>query len=409
LNKRSVILSHSGKQHSYHVAQALRNLDVLKTFYTSSYVSNLSLQAAVEKFGLNFWSKRFLPGLGKPYVNASWKYELKEILYRKIKGNTQKVNELIFDRDIQFDRSLSKKISRIDFDTFWGFQGSALQCLRQANEKGKNSVCEMTIAHLPYAKTILDEEAKLHPEWADSIDFSAFPAQYERRLIEEPHTASKVIAISSFLKETLLKDNVSGDKISVIPLGFDADRITYIREQRPISGRTLKLLYAGRVTQRKGMKYLLEAMKGFSKSEVELHIIGNVYGSGNAFKRYSELYRYSTGLSQNELFKIYCNYDALVFPSVLEGFGLVTVEAMGAGLPVITTPNTNAAELIRDGENGFLIPVRDAEAIRKAIEKLRNLNDRDFQKMRECARSTALQFTWKAHEGHIRDFVLKNL
>ncbi|WP_458922692.1 glycosyltransferase family 4 protein [Flavitalea antarctica] len=266
----------------------------------------------------------------------------------------------------------------------------------------------MTIAHLPFAKRILDEEAILHPEWADSIDFSSFPATYEARLVEEPHIASKVIAISSFLRQTLIDDNVSEDKISVIPLGFDAGRITYKKEKPPLSGRPLKLLYAGRITQRKGLKYLLEAMEGFSKNEVELHIIGNIFGSGNAFRKYSDRYQYSKGLSQNELFKIYTNYDALVFPSVLEGFGLVTVEAMGAGLPVITTPNTNAAELVRDKENGFLVPIRNSKAIRSSIETLRNLSNQEFQEMRECARATALQFTWQAHENHIRNFVFTN-
>jgi len=405
LNKKSVILSHSGKQHSYHVADALNKLEFLEKFYTSSYITNLTVQQLVRSAGLTYLTRRFLPGLGSPHVQSNWKYELKEIIYRKLKGNSRKVNDLVFERDMNFDKSLAKKLDKLNYDIFWGFQGSCFESLKKANKMGKVSVCEMTIAHLPFTKKILDEEALFHPDWADSIDFTSFPSEYESRLINEPHIASKVIAISSFLKQTLVSDSIPEDKISVIPLGFDVHKIPYNEKVESLDNRPLRLLYAGRVTQRKGIKYLLDAMSAFKTSDVELHIIGNIHGSGNAFKKYTDSYTYSAGVSQNELFKMYGNYDALVFPSIVEGFGLVTIEAMGAGLPVITTPNTNAMELIRDGENGFLIPIRDVHAITEAITRLRNLNDPDFQKMRACARKTALLYTWQAHQQKISEFV----
>ncbi|RYY11871.1 MAG: glycosyltransferase, partial [Chitinophagaceae bacterium] len=181
--------------------------------------------------------------------------------------------------------------------------------------------------------------------------------------------------------------------------------IAYNAVSKNLSSRPLRLLYAGKITQRKGISYLLEAIKGFPKSSVELHIIGNVHGDGKAFKKLAHLYEYQKGVTQSELFKLYSHYDALVFPSVLEGFGLVTVEAMGAGLPVITTPNTNAAELIADGVNGYVVPIRDSNAIAEAIHKLRSLTDPEFHQMRENARLSALQFTWDSYKERLNTFV----
>lgn len=263
----------------------------------------------------------------------------------------------------------------------------------------------MTTAHLPFVKRIYQEEAALQPEWADSMDFSSFPAYYERRLTEEPMIAGKVIAISSFLKNTLTQEGIAEEKVTVIPLGFDASSICFNEETDSIANRPLRLLYAGKVTQRKGIKYLLEAMQQFNKRDVELHIIGNVSGSGKALQNYKSNYSYQPGVTQQELFELYGHYDALVFPSILEGFGLVTVEAMGAGLPVITTPNTNATEIINDGINGYLVPIRSTGAIVQAITNLRNMDNASFQQMRWSARQTALQYTWDTHRDKVNQFI----
>lgn len=405
MQEKRFIISHSGKQHSYYVAKALLELGYLKTFYTSSYIANFALQNFIQQKGLSFLSRRFLQGLGGQHVKSAWRYEFKEQMFRKLKGNTQEVNELVFKRDVSFDKDLAGKLSRLSYDVFWGFQGSSRKCLEVAGNMGKPGICEMTIAHLPFAKRILDEEAALHPEWADSIDFTSFPAYYEQRLIEEPLIASQVIAISSFLKETLVQEGVSADKVTVIPLGFDTGLIKFTEEKAPITNRPLRLLYVGRITQRKGIKYLLEAIKKFNKKDVELHIIGNVYGSGKAFQTYKSQYQYTPGVSQSELFHLYGQYDALVFPSILEGFGLVTVEAMGAGLPVITTPHTNATEVIEDSKNGYLIPIRSVDAIAKAISDLRSMDDSSFQEMRFNARQTALKYTWDAHRENVAKFI----
>jgi hypothetical protein len=408
LNKK-IILAHSGKQHSYHVAKALFDLGYLEKFYTSSYIRSGFLQGVINKANLNFWSRRFIDGLYGNAVDCNWKYEAKEIVHRRLKGNSNYINELVYKRDIGFDQALANKLKKLDYTVYWGFQGSSHECLKVVAGENRTGICEMTSVSLPFAKKILMEEAILHPEWADSIGFAELPAHYEKRILEEPQIAKHVIAISSFLKQTLLADGINADKIHVLPLGFDAKKIKYIPQTDTINNRSLRILFAGRITQGKGMKYLLDAMKMFNKQDVELHIIGNIFGSGNAFKKYSPYYNYRPGVSQAELFQLYSNYDVLVFPSLLEGFGLVTVEAMGAGLPVITTPNTNATEVIKDGENGFLVPIRDTEAIVNAIGKIRNMDDGQFQQMRRNARNTALQYTWDVYRENLAQLLINNI
>jgi glycosyltransferase involved in cell wall biosynthesis len=404
-----IIVSHSGKQHSYHVARSLLQLGLLDTFYTSSYVRNVVLQNYFLRRGNTYWTRRFLEGLGGNYVKANWHFEIKEIIYRKMYGKTSKAQNAVYQRDENFDRYVSHQLKKhAEATHFWGFQGSCLETLKKANELGKTTLCELATAHVVAAKQILGEESKLHPEWADSIDNLVFPSHYEKRLQQEPHVAQYAVAASEFTKQTLLADGVPESKIIKLPLGFDVDYIPYQERKDDITQRPLRLLYAGTVTQRKGIKYLLQALQQLNTNEVELHIVGGIQGSGTAFKQYKKVYQYHPPVSQLEMYKKYAEFDALVLPTVFEGFGLVIVEAMAAGLPVITTPHSMGPDLIENDKNGYLIPIRDIAALQQAITTLRQKNKNDYLQMRQNAAKSVQAFSWKNYKENLAN-VVKNI
>lgn len=397
-----ITLSHSGKQHSYHVARSLHRLGHLDVFYTSSYVTSPSLQNYFLKKNDTFFMRRFLPGLHAPQVKASWSFEVKEVLLRKMYGKNRKVLDAIYARDVNFDHYVAGQIARRPSDVFWGFQGSCHETLKRAKAAGKMTLAELATAHVTESKRILGEEQRLHPEWADSLDNLVFPAAYEKRLVEEPHLADYAVAASQFTRQTLLADGVAPEKIITLPLGFDIDYVPYKeRTSDRLSRRKLRLLYAGTVTQRKGIKYLLEAMKNLKGLDVELHIIGGIQGSGQAFKEYAGLYHYHPPVAQHVLFEKYAEFDALVLPTVFEGFGLVIVEALAAGLPVIATPHSMAPEVVADDFNGYIVPVRDISRLEAAIMQLRQLSDHDYLAMRRNARASVAGFSWDAYKDKL--------
>jgi len=401
-----IILSHSGKQHSYHVAKALDELGMLEKFFTSSYVKQKFLQDYFLKNGNTYFTRRFIEGISGNLVDANWRFELKEITFRKLYGKTERTQNAVYERDVLFDKYVARKI-RNKSNTFWGFQGSCYESLRAAQNTGNIAICELATAHAPYAKKILGEEQKLHPEWADSIDNLVFPVEYEQHLCEEPHRADKVISASSFTTESLLYDGISPDKILYLPLGFDASKIPFEKVYDPaFNSRPLKVLYAGTVTQRKGIKYALEAMLMLSSKDLEFYIIGGIQGSGDAFRKYKN-YIYHEPVSQSELFKFYKDFDVFLLPSVFEGFGLVIVEAMAAGLPVITTAHTMGPEVIENDKNGYIVPVGDSNAIAGALTRLKNKSSDEFYHMQNKARNSAMRFTWNAYQARLLDLVKK--
>ncbi len=402
-----ITLSHSGKQHAYHVANALMKLGYLDRFITSSYVNNLWLQRWFLSRNDQFFTRRFQPGLGGKFVESNWRFEIKETYLRKRFGKSPTVQDAVYARDVAFDQYVACRLHKLPSEVFWGFQGSSYNSLKAANDLGRLSICELATAHVSGARKILGEESRLQPDWADSMDNLVFPVEYEKRLEQEPHIAQKVIAASEFTRQTLLDDNVPDQKIHKLHLGFDTTYIPFKPENNPISNRPLKLLYAGTVTQRKGISYLLEAMKAFNKSDVELHIIGGIHGSGKAFLQHGHLYQYQPAVSQLAMFKLYKEFDALVLPTIFEGFGLVIVEAMAAGLPVISTPNSIAPEIIETGVDGFIIPIRQSKAIQSAIEQLRDMSNEQYFTIRQLARKKVNLYTWDAYQKNL-DFFLES-
>ena len=77
--------------------------------------------------------------------------------------------------------------------------------------------------------------------------------------------------------------------------------------------------------------------------------------------------RFYSTIPHVELFKQYQKADVLVFPTLCDGFGMVVTEAFAHGLPVITTNRAGAADLVRHGENGLIVPAGDAGALAQAL------------------------------------------
>lgn len=401
-----ILLAHAGKQHSYHVATALHERGLLKRFYTSSYVRQAWLQRLLTANGSAFWTRRFAEGLPADKVQANWRFELPELLYRRLFGSDAKARELVYQRDVAFDRHLASRIPNLDFDVYWGFQGSCHASLQAAKHSGRQAICELATAHVTAAQKILADEKIRHPRWAHTIDNVTFPSAYEARLREEPHRADWVIAASRFTQQTLLDDQIPAERILYLPLGFDAHHFPAPEMQLPDKHRPLRLLYVGRITQRKGVKYLLEATRTIAQKEVELHLLGNLNNAEEVLKPYKGGFHYHPPVSQLELFRRYSNYDVLILPTIFEGFGLVIVEAMAAGLPVITTPHSIGPDVIEEDVNGYIIPIRDVEAIKKAIGRFLAKSPEELLAMRQAARAAALAYSWDAYRNRL-ETVLK--
>jgi glycosyltransferase involved in cell wall biosynthesis len=105
-------------------------------------------------------------------------------------------------------------------------------------------------------------------------------------------------------------------------------------------------------------------------------------------------------MPQNKILEQMRAHDVFVFPSLSEGFGMVVTEALSQGLPVITTPNTCGPDVISEGVDGFIVPIRNPEAIAEKIEIL-NLNRDRLATMSLAAEAKARQLTWASYRARL--------
>ncbi|MEN6584965.1 MAG: glycosyltransferase, partial [Sulfuricella sp.] len=144
--------------------------------------------------------------------------------------------------------------------------------------------------------------------------------------------------------------------------------------------------------------------EAFRDADTRLMLIGGFYGSSVPFEPYRHLFEHVPHLPRADLAERYRQSDVFVFPSLVEGLGLVVLEAMASGLPVITTPN-GPGDLVRDGIDGFVVPPRDVDALIDRLQYLRANPERRIE-MGRNARQRALEFTWEVYRQHVSEVVL---
>ena len=260
--------------------------------------------------------------------------------------------------------------------------------------------------HPASVRKILQAERELWPDSASSLDWEwelALPQLDFARLVEEPLMAEHCLVASSFTKQTLVENGVAPENVHVIPYGIELDRFAGLKPLRD-SAKPLQLLFVGRLVQRKGIKYLLEALNLLPAGSVELTVVGRPVDDLAWLQNGRTPIRLRESVSSAELLTAYREADVFVFPSLAEGFGHVLLEAMASGLPVISTTRTAAPDLIREGKEGFVIAPGNSVQLAQAIEQFLR-NPKSVLSMGEAARQRAQAFHWPRFRQQLVDVV----
>ena len=249
--------------------------------------------------------------------------------------------------------------------------------------------------HPESMRRILTEELASHPDCAASLMQEwelSLPEDDFEHLVRETAMAAHFLAASSFTRSTLVEHGIPPGAVTVVPYGVDATRFTPPSEPRDATG-PLRLLFVGRINQRKGIKYLLEALRLLNTSEVHLTVCGRVVDSLDLFKPFAAQVEIRPDVSAADLVRHYQAADLFVFPSVAEGFGQVLLESLASGLPILSTTRTAAPDLIHDGTEGFVVEPRRPDLLAERIDWALTHRS-DLAPMSRAARLRAEQFTW---------------
>ena len=160
----------------------------------------------------------------------------------------------------------------------------------------------------------------------------------------------------------------------------------------------------GGVGQRKGIKYLLEAYRKMRTAGTELVLVGPMMGSGKALEQYRDSFTYLGRVDSADVIEQMRRCHVMVLPSVFEGFGLVIPEAMATGMPVIASTHSIGPEIIREGEDGFILEPDDVEGLAAKLDWLACHR----QEACEMGRRAAIQaqlLSWERHAERVAEII----
>jgi glycosyltransferase involved in cell wall biosynthesis len=275
----------------------------------------------------------------------------------------------------------------------------ALESLRRCGQLGIRSILVYPIAHHRYMRNLLNEEAALQPEFAATLQMVTSGPGEEEQLDEECALADRILTFSSFHTRTFVEMGIEKAKFIEVPLGVDFSLFRPNGALQRAPDRRFRVLFVGQITQRKGLSYLVE---GFQKAHIpdsELLLVGDIRGTDSPWRDVPGV-RHLPAQLRTALPAIYAAADVFVMPSLIEGFCLTAMEAMASGLPTIVTPNAFGDAVVRDGVEGWTVPIRDSDAIAECLVRLHD----DPEQRREIgarARRRAEDYSWETYERRI--------
>lgn len=299
------------------------------------------------------------------------------------------------------DRRVAKELRRLPEGTFravHAYEDGAAETFRVAREGGLFCSYELPIAYWETSRSLLREEAKRWPAWQPTMAFTQASQEKIDRKTEEIHLADQVVCPSLFVRNSIPESIRRRKRCIIAPFGSPSNHSSV----RPVRRRNgpLRVLFAGSLTQRKGLADLFAAMRLLNRRDVELVVFGMPVVPLEFYRSQCVQFIYEGPRPHSRVLELMASCDVLVLPSIVEGRALVQQEALSCGLPLIVTPNAGGEDLIDEGSTGFLVPIRRPDRIAECIEWFADHRDA-LGGMSELARRKAASVTWTQYANSI--------
>jgi len=400
-----VIVAHPGKQHSPQTALAFQERGLLAGYIAGMwYKPGHMPYSLAEQFFPRLWSRMepelvrrfyFSPMDPELVVQFPWFQGLRILAKRFLKSGRWD-DYFIYLINRSFDVWLVKQLgNKIKGKVLIGYEMSSLQSFLRARALGMTCVLDLAISAWPSQKRIVESE---------NLPINKrFFEKCNRLKQQELQFADAILVGSKQVKASLAAANIDPNKVVIIPYGINkkvfSPKLSYTNRDK------LALVFVGAVSIRKGIKYLLEAVRQLAKLNIELTIVGGMDDAATLMEQYKGNYKYYPFMSQAELVEYYQQADVFVFPSLLEGFAQVTIEAMACGTPVIVSDSAGSSDAVIDGVNGFVVISRDVEALKEKILYFYH-NRNQIEVMGRAASQTAEDYTWEIYRERLCQTVL---
>ena len=396
-----IIVSHVGKQHVNALLVALFKQNVLTQFYTSIAANKILLPKSVGfRRGNDILSKIHKQRYTGIDDNKITHFPLIAAVKKVVKSEYKSIKT----SHKWFDKKVTQIIKKADFDIVIGYETSNLETFKMAKQRNKITVLDFTAVHHEFQNPIL-EQAGVYTN-PKELEFVS------EHKVQALQFTDYIIALSTFAEKTLIDYGFPAERIYKTYLGINQavfkPKKSYNTEvfnpENSVGGGVLELYFIGTLSRRKALPFLMQVLDTLIKKglNVRLTLIGPVDDFSLSDMNVPYL-RYFPFLNHAELVEMHHQLDLFLFPSNIDSWAQVVIEAMACGSPILVSENTGAKDAVAQG-GGEVLPVGDLNTWVKAIERFyynRNL----LKEVGEEAALVAQQYTWDAYHHQVFEAV----
>ena len=299
-----------------------------------------------------------------------------------------------------FTRHVARGILKKRPDALYAYEYTASEAFDAAQRTGTARILDLPSLSSRSLQDVLRREEEQFPTCRTNEDryfIERFPRRQARRDYEVAE-ANLIVCNSTVTGESHIAQGADPTKIIVVPLAAPpAAEVIHGR----LTTAPLRLIWAGTMGIHKGANHFLEACRSMRSNILKIDVYGAVTLPNASLQFLPNWLQFHGSIPRAQLLREFENADALIFPTLSDGFGMVVTEAFSRGLPVITTKRAGASDLVRHLENGLIIEAHNAHAISEAMSWCLDNRIRLLH-MRVAAHATAKSRQWPDYR---REFV----
>lgn len=284
-----------------------------------------------------------------------------------------------------------------DFRVFIGWSGMSEHSLKKAKKRGCLAIVERGSSHIVYQNRLLQEEYSRF-----GLKFQVHPEVIRKELAEYA-LADYISVPSAFVRDSFVEQGIPASKLIQNPYGAGMELFTAAKNPNfNIRDGKFIVLYLGRLSIRKGLIYHFRALEQIQAQypQLEPWFIGSVEPAFEEtvarYRAQNPHWRFWGHVPQSNLPQYLKDCAVAVQPSLEEGLSMVIPQLLSSGIPVIATSHTGGGDVIDDGKTGYIVPIRQPEAI---AEKLAFLigHPAAYTAMRKCLNDQTFQYSWERY------------
>jgi glycosyltransferase involved in cell wall biosynthesis len=268
-----------------------------------------------------------------------------------------------------FGRWAAERLSHETWDCIKLFSGIAEETLRAP----RTARCRMVVrgsSHIRTQSRLLNEEAARSQRRIDR------PAPWMvARETREYQLADHILTLSSFARDTFVAEGVAADRVLTLPLGVDlgqfrpSPEVVEQRCRRIRAGLPLRVLTVGTLSFRKGLLDYARIVRALSGQGFEFRFVGDIPPEARSvLPELAGKVELVPRQPQADLPKSYAWADLFLFPTIEDGYGVVLSQANAGAVPLLCTSHCSGSDLVKDGRNGWVLPIREPELFIRRLQ-----------------------------------------